>query len=257
MAEKVTAHAQSLPTDRSQRLCGLIAIETSGRTGSVAWCDGQHPPRLIELDPASRTTATLAPAIAELLADARALHRSVDMVAVASGPGSFTGVRIGVTSAKMLAYALGCRLVAVDTLAAMAGAVFRQRPNCQSVSVAINAYRQQLFVADWTRDQWTAAAEDNTLATRSRVSPVDQWPLPAAGRSDPVWAAEPAVVRSLRQTRSQEPVQGELPEIMSLWPSALDVAQLGRRLAESGHFISPLVLRPNYLRDSAAEEKLR
>lgn len=212
---------------------------------------------MIELDPASRTTATLAPAIAELLADARAQPRSVDTVAVASGPGSFTGVRIGVTTAKLLAYALGCRLVAVDTLAAMAGAAFRQRPDCQSVSVAINAYRQQLFVADWTRDQWTAATADNRLANRSRVSLVADWPLPHADRSDRLFAAEPAVVRALRQTRSLEYAEGELPAILPLWPSALDVAHLGRQLAEAGHFISPLELRPNYLRDSAAEEKLR
>src|SRR5690606_21357208 len=150
--------------------------ETSGRTGSVAWCDGQHPPQLIELDSARRTTATLAPAIAELLAAARAQHRAIDLVAVANGPGSFTGVRIGVTTAKLLAYALGCRLVAVDPLAAMAGAVFQQHPGCDSAAVAINAYRQQLFVADWTREQWVAAAQDNTLAEHSRVCSTADWP---------------------------------------------------------------------------------
>ncbi len=241
MAENVIANTQTLTTNRSQRLCGLIAIETSGRNGSVAWCDGGHPPQLIELDTASRTTATLAPAVAELLADARAQHRSVDVVAVACGPGSFTGVRIGVTTAKMLAYALGCRLVAVDTLAAMAGAVFGQQPDCESVAVAINAYRQQLFVADWTRTQWLSAAEEDALAERSRICSAADWPPQSAGSDvDQVWAAEPAVVRSLGQVNPRQHPPGELPQVVSIWPTALDVADLGRRLAMAGHFISPL-----------------
>lgn len=239
-------------------MCGLIAIETSGRTGSVAWCDGQQPPQLIELDSAQRTTATLAPALAELLAAARRQQRSIDLIAVANGPGSFTGVRIGVTTAKMLAYALGCRLVAVDTLAAMAGAAFQQNADCESVAVAINAYRQQLFVADWTRDQWLAAAQNNALAERSRVCATADWPPPAdARRGQHRCAAEPAVARSLHQTMSERPSPAAGPAIVPLWPTAVDVARLGRRLAEAGHFVSPLALRPNYLRESAAEEKLR
>jgi len=212
---------------------------------------------LIELDPATRTTASLAPALAELLAEARSQQRSVDLIAVACGPGSFTGVRIGVTSAKLLAYALGCRLVAVDTLAAMAGAVFDRQPHCDSVAVAINAYRQQLFVADWTREQWIAAAETNSLAVQSRVCVAADWPSLETAERGRVWAAEPAVARKLTPAAGGQPAVPAGPEILSAWPSALDVARLGRRLADAGHFISPMALRPNYLRDSAAEEKLR
>lgn len=237
-------------------MCGLIAIETSGRTGSVAWCDPGHPPRLIELDPASRTTATLAPAIAELLATARAQHCRIDLVAVANGPGSFTGVRIGVTSAKMLAYALGCPLVAVDSLAAMAGAVFDAHPHCDSVAVAINAYRQQVFVADWTRSQLAEAVQHNSLETHSRVGMAAEWPAAVTSPVGHLWAAEPSIARKLTATPSS-PLARVGTEVVATWPTALDVARLGRQLAEAGHFVSPMALRPNYLRDSAAEEKLR
>lgn len=238
---------------RSQRLCGLIAIETSGSAASVAWRHGEQTEQLIHLDPKRRTAATLTAAIGELLVTARQQSRSVDVIAVANGPGSFTGLRIGVTAAKMLAYALNCRLVAVDTLAAMAGAVWRAQPQCEAACVAINAYRGQLFVAHWSRADWLAAAQEDRLADASQVCSAADWHAALAKpRLGASLAAEPSVARASDGLRA-----AGTAAILSLRPTAEDVAVLGRRLADGGHFVSPLELKPNYLRDSAAEEKLR
>jgi tRNA threonylcarbamoyladenosine biosynthesis protein TsaB len=258
LAENLTAIAKSYPSERSQRFCGLLAIETSGSTGSVAWTLGDGSSRLIELDAERRTAVTLSVAIAELLADARSQNESIDVVAVAVGPGSFTGLRIGVTAAKMLAYALDSRLVAVDSLAAMAVALWRLDSDADAALVAMNAYRQQLFVARWSRSELAAAVEQNTLGIRAQLWSIAAWCDEVARSAAGVTAGSVTLAgeRSLAEC-SLDAADPYAAPITAVCPSALEVAELGRQLAAHGHFLSPFELRPNYLRDSAAEEKLR
>jgi tRNA threonylcarbamoyladenosine biosynthesis protein TsaB len=258
LAEKLTVLAQPLHRDASQRLCSLIAIETSGRVGSVALAAVDRQPRLIQLAPDRRTAVTLPAAIAGLIDQARDEDLRIDGVAVANGPGSFTGLRIGVTAAKMLAYALNCPVVAVDTLAAMAAGLWRQHPGADRTTIAINAYRQQLFVARWTKQQWTEATGNNTLAAASQLWPVARWHSEVAAAGPKITlAAEESVARSspLCGGEALGPAAGV--SVLAIWPTAQDVAQVALGLAAAGHFLSPLELKPNYLRDSAAEEKLR
>jgi len=253
-------HAGTDRTDKSQRLRGLIAIQTSGRSGSVCLRIEGHPEEVIVLDPAKRTAVTLTPAIDALLTRTRAMGGHIDLVAVATGPGSFTGLRIGVTTAKTLAYALGCRAVAVDTLAAMAGAIFRFDPAIRSACVAINAYRQQVFVAQWDRAQLAAAAQDDSLASRSEVWPVERWKdrVAAADPTDTAtrFAAESSLVRGLRPDQTLASDGGPVSDLIVVDLTAADVANLATSLANHGHTVEPMRLNPNYLRDSAAEEKL-
>ncbi len=242
--------------------CGLIAIETSGRVGSVLLELPGAPPHLIDLPASERTAVSLAGAIAECLEIGRRRAEPIGLVAVASGPGSFTGLRIGVTTAKALAYGLGCRLIGVDTLATLAGGVWRADTRCTAATVAINAYRGQLFVAHWRRDEWEAAADADTLARRSQVWSVAKWTASLtrwrtgvdgqessniADRHS-VFAAEPAVVKLTASAAGHQPI--------TLSPHAIDVAVLARRIAGGDSDVSPMRLLPNYLRESAAEEKL-
>lgn len=224
---------------------GLLAIETSGRCGSIAWTLTTGVRIQLALDPDRRSAATLAPAIRELLSEVRAAGGTPAAIAVAVGPGSFTGLRIGVTTAKTLAYALGCPVIAVDTLAAMAGAYWRLFPERDEVTVAINAYRQQVFVAAWRRQDWESASDVQALATRSEVWTTETWRAAIGARyAGGGFAAEPALA--------------ELePRVEAVYPTALDVAELGMRLLLADQTLSPFALNPNYLRDSAAEEKLR
>ena len=98
----------------------ILAIESSGRHASVAtlWGDADGT-RLIGqtlLSGDERTAQVLAPAIQQLLAAADWSPKSVELVAVTVGPGSFTGLRIGVTTAKAFAYAIGAEVLGVNTL---------------------------------------------------------------------------------------------------------------------------------------------
>jgi len=244
----------------SQRLRGLLAIETGGRTGSIAWRVSGLPPQLIQLDPDNRTAVTLAPAIAEVIAQSRRSGTAIDCVAVNVGPGSFTGIRIGVTTAKTLAYALHCRLIAVDSLAVAAGVIFDQHAAIATAYVALNAYRQQLFVAKWDRNAWDRSFQDNSHAAADEVWPVEQWHnLVAVNANASVrFAAEASVIRVPHDTDSPTPNCQTLTDTVQILEiTAQDVAEFAWRLAQHGHFIPPMNCNPNYLRDSAAEEKLR
>jgi tRNA threonylcarbamoyl adenosine modification protein YeaZ len=70
------------------------------------------------LDAHRRSAQTLAPAIVEMLSSVKVDPSQVRLVATTFGPGSFTGLRVGVTSAKTFAYAVGAEVLGVSTLAA-------------------------------------------------------------------------------------------------------------------------------------------
>lgn len=239
---------------------GLLAIESGGRSGSIAWYGSGLPPHLIALDPAKRSAVTLASAIADVIARSRHEGIPIDCVAVNVGPGSFTGIRIGVTTAKTLAYALSCRLIAVDALAVAAGILFDRQPAVATACVALNAYRQQLFVATWQRNDWQNAFQDNSHAAADEVWPAERWHNLAAITTDAsvCFAAEPSVTRFRDDTACAVPnCQSIAGTVQTLEITAEDVAQFAWRLVQHAHFVPALDCNPNYLRDSAAEEKLR
>ena len=98
----------------------LLAIETSSLVSSVALL---HEDTLrAELTIQARLTHSeqLMPYIADMLDKASVKKSQIDGVAVAVGPGSFTGLRIGLAAAQAMAYAWGCCLHGVDTLKALA-----------------------------------------------------------------------------------------------------------------------------------------
>lgn len=103
----------------------LIAIDTSGRNGSVALCRGDRDSfevlQLIMLE-GGTYSARLMPTIADLLAAHSFNKEQLDALVVVSGPGSFTGLRVGLATVKALCEVLQKPLVALSTLEAMANA---------------------------------------------------------------------------------------------------------------------------------------
>ena len=115
-----------------------------------------------------RTAQALAPALRDLLAETNWPPASIGMVAVAVGPGSFTGLRIGVTTAKAFAYAVGAEIVGVNTLEVLAS----QAPQSSSPLWAImDAQRQELFAAKFESN----GAGGITMSKETRIIPQDEW----------------------------------------------------------------------------------
>jgi len=98
----------------------FLVLETSHRVGTVALALGDTIIAERSLDDQRRHARDLAPAIDALVKAQAWRLRDLDGVIVSRGPGSYTGLRVGLMSAKALAYATGCALLAMDTFPAIA-----------------------------------------------------------------------------------------------------------------------------------------
>lgn len=98
----------------------LVAIETSGRIGSVAVARDGTVALEHQFEPGPRHGRDILPAIAGLLERLGLTRTDVDAVGVSLGPGSFTGLRIGASCAKTLAWSLGWALIGVPTMEVLA-----------------------------------------------------------------------------------------------------------------------------------------
>lgn len=96
-----------------------------------------------------RHAAQLLPLAHELLAEAGLAFADVERIAVGLGPGTFTGLRIGVATARALAQATGAELTGVSTLQALAVAAQGAAPPAAGVLAVIDARRSEVFAAGW------------------------------------------------------------------------------------------------------------
>lgn len=221
----------------------ILALETSGRSGSVAALAGNKLLLQIELDPAERSAAALAPAVRRALAQAGWPPRSVQLVAAANGPGSFTSLRIGVTTAKLLAYAAGAECLGLDTLDVIAAQMPTSIERGRLVA-AIDAGRGELFTKRFERD----AGGDWAPSGDTAIEPIDAW-LGRLSVEDVVTG--PAI----------ELLAGRLPSGVAVvedslrQPMAATVGRLAAARHAAGQRGDAWQLAPCYLRRSAAEEK--
>ncbi|MGA2962085.1 MAG: tRNA (adenosine(37)-N6)-threonylcarbamoyltransferase complex dimerization subunit type 1 TsaB [Candidatus Korobacteraceae bacterium] len=224
----------------------ILGIDTSGRDGSVALARGSGERfEVLGLMPlAGRTfSEQLIPAIAALLTGASLAKSAIDLLAVASGPGSFTGLRVGLATVKGLAEALGKPIVAVSLLAATAAAS-RQTA---SVVAALDAQRGDVYVGEYQVVHSEMPSElrmhriDEVLLTLE-----DFMALLGARIPVPVTCTPDATVeRALRQSGSPVEI---IPR-----PQADCIARLGVANYLQGLTISSEALDANYLRRSDAE----
>ncbi len=234
-----------------------LAIETTGRTGSIAVLLDESVLWQSNLDSGKRAAATLGPEIDLAIRWCKKNHHRLGFVSVADGPGSFTGLRIAVTTAKTLCYALSLPLVAVDSLAAIAASVFHHHRSIDSLLVAVNAYRGQVFHAALDRSDLLAdiaqLAEEGSLSQNwtahpgsVRIADAEGWQrVLAQRRSDQFLAGDPLPMGDLSSELLERPCD------------AIGVGLLGLRSASCDDWVDPIRLVPRYLKPSAAEEKLK
>jgi tRNA threonylcarbamoyladenosine biosynthesis protein TsaB len=125
----------------------LLALNTCGNTASVALgvAGAQEIKILATAQLAVRTySARLIPEIASLLESRQATMRDIEAIVVVNGPGSFTGIRVGLSTAKGLAEGIGVPLIAVSRLALLAGAA-----GLPHVLAAVDAGRGEYYVGEY------------------------------------------------------------------------------------------------------------
>lgn len=136
-----------------------LILETSGRS-RVGVAVGGVVVATEDLPAGRQQNRHLLPTVERLIRDCGLTPRGLTHVAVGIGPGSYTGLRVGLTAAKTLAYALGCSLVAVPTFAAIAADV----PG--TVDVIGDALQGTIYVQRFT---------DGVAAGELRIERFDEW----------------------------------------------------------------------------------
>jgi tRNA threonylcarbamoyladenosine biosynthesis protein TsaB len=216
----------------------ILAIETTDLAGSVAALESNRLLAHFDLDSSRRSAQTLAGGIATLLGKVGWQTRDVELVGVATGPGSFTGLRVGITTAKMYAYAVGAEVMGVNTLEAIA---YQAPDDLRKIWAVLDAQREQIFAAQFSR------TEDGWVGQTSL--------LDNAGWLVRLAASDAVTGPGLGKLSAQVP-HGITQIDRALWsPKAATVGRLAWRQYQSGRRDELRSLVPNYFRLSAAEEK--
>ena len=218
----------------------ILALESSARTCRIAALTGATPLAELETDTSQRSAQSLIPGIRALLDRVNWSPQQLELIVVTQGPGSFTGLRIGVMTAKTLAYATGAQILGVNTLEAVA-----VQANELPVWAVLDGQRQQLFAAKYRANP----AQPASLAGTTQVVDIDGW---LASLTPDAVISGPGLVR----IRSQLPERVRMVDQQRWTVRATTVGQLGLLHYEQGRRDDVWQMLPNYFRQSAAEEKL-
>jgi tRNA threonylcarbamoyladenosine biosynthesis protein TsaB len=219
-----------------------LAIETSGRVGSVAVGFGKDLSDEKTFSAPLRHSAELFDSIIELLAKNNNKAKQINYIYISIGPGSFTGIRISVTVAKMMALAAQCKIVAVNTSDAMTLNV--DDSNIKKIATVIDAKRGQFFMAIFERKNktWEKILADCMLTAEQFKEKFD---------NEPVWLLGEGL---LYYAKKFETDNIRILDKKYWSPRASNVFRIGSQMATEGKFADPVSLVPFYIRRPEAEE---
>jgi tRNA threonylcarbamoyladenosine biosynthesis protein TsaB len=191
----------------------LLAFDTCGEVGTVALVDLKHGATTVtcisqtEL-PGRTASASLMPAIGEMLRAAALDLRALRTLVVVHGPGSFTGIRVGLSTAKGLAHAAGVPIVAISRLAVLASLHGRQGDFLSVLDAGRNEFYARRTEREWlaSLDEITAAAEAGIpllIAEEKVEARLSAWRPRRVGPLDACAAAH-AALASVRSGESED-----------------------------------------------------
>ena len=217
----------------------ILAIDTSGPSGGITLAEAaENSFRVIESAPIAGGTfsAQLIPALATLLSKHGFTAKDLGGFAAASGPGSFTGLRVGLSAIKGLAEVLHKPIAVVSVLEALAASSER----AEKVAAALDAGRKEAFLGLYNVAGGTAVLDREQLISQGDLSGT----IRNAG-CDLLITSD----ASIAQLASATNIHVQLVPR----PGSEAVARLGARKLLAGHTISVEALDANYLRRSDAE----
>jgi tRNA threonylcarbamoyladenosine biosynthesis protein TsaB len=233
----------------------ILAFDTSGFAGSVALLEAERLLHELMLDGDRGSARTLAPAIAEVLKTVGVDASKIKLVATTVGPGSFTGLRVGVTTAKTFAYAVGAEVLGISTLEAIAYGVPLEQFSGErrEVHAVLDAQRRELFIGHF-RGADIRVCQTHELLSLTRTEPdkiiaADEW---LASLTPETIVSGPGITR----LEQRLPPGVIAVPISARQPRASIVGRLAWRDYQAGRRDDLWKLAPVYLRPSYAEEKL-
>nr|WP_318381366.1 tRNA (adenosine(37)-N6)-threonylcarbamoyltransferase complex dimerization subunit type 1 TsaB [uncultured Enterobacter sp.] len=225
----------------------ILAIDTATEACSVALLDNDTTHAHFELCPREHTQRIL-PLVQQTLNEAGVTLQQLDALAYGRGPGSFTGVRIGIGIAQGLALGAELPMIGISTLATMAQGAFRLC-GATRVLAAIDARMGEVYWAQYERDEqgiWHGEETEAVLkpeAVRERLSGLSgEWATVGTG-----WPAWPDLAQDCGLTLTDAGV---------LLPAAEDMLPLACQLLAQGNTVAVEHAEPVYLRNNVAWKKL-
>ncbi len=214
-----------LAIDTSTDNTSLAIVRDSRTVAELTWqCQRNH-------------SVELMPHLTQLLEQAGTSLGSLRGIIVARGPGSFNGLRVGVSTAKGLAFSLGVPLVGIGTLEA---AAYQHAEGGLPVCPIIGAGRGEIATALYQKegDNWCRIIEENITTVESLCSKITTRTIFCGELSEEV----------IKQTRDKLGHKAVIPSPASRLRRAGFLAELGIRRLGSGDCDPPATLQPIYLR---------
>ena len=222
----------------------ILALETSAKAVSAAVTEDGKVLASGYQDTGLTHSRTLMPIVEHILKNTDLTVQDCDVIAVAAGPGSFTGIRIGVAAAKGLAFAADKPAVGVSTLAAMA----RNVAFCDGLVIcAMDARRQQVYNAlfEAKDGQLTRLTPDRAIALEELAEELRSDPRPKTVVGDG------AKLCLAHLTAAGIPCR--LAPAHLVMQNAMSVALEAEAMAAEGKLVSAQALEPVYLRPAQAD----
>ena len=217
----------------------ILGIETTGKVGSVAIVDesGKTVNR-VTTDSMSHLRE-LVPMIKELVDELGISLNELDAIAVSVGPGSFTGIRIGLATAKTLAQTLGKKCISVNSLG-----IFKEKADSDNkVAVIYNARRGQVYGAIYGNDGSEILAPGPYM--------LDEVLEVAEAYDDIKWYGDGVIAYADRLSGMN------IAEVDEMNQSADMVCRYASLKLEDGELLDFDQLEPEYMRLPEAEQKLK
>jgi tRNA threonylcarbamoyladenosine biosynthesis protein TsaB len=221
----------------------VLAIDTSGKNGSIALArttPGPSDVEIVEVVPLTggAFSAQLVPQIAALLEKHKYSKNDLEAFAVANGPGSFTGLRVGLAAIKALAEALRKPIAAISLLEAVAWSSKAHGATRGRVLAAMDAGRGDVYVGDYELAPHLRKHSERLLSTEELVAI-------AKGKTIVTVTPDAPLAEMVRAAG----VRVEQIE----YPGGAVIARLGWEHLKRGQTVRPEELEANYIRHSDAE----
>ena len=234
----------------------ILSIDTSGSHGSIALSEGARLLLTRSLNTQQQHAQRLVVELEQLFHESGRTLSELNLIAVSLGPGSFTGVRVGVVCAKTLAFVHQCPVIGVDTLQAWALSSLAERTDHVDgiLWVVENAQRGDLFAGAY---RCSGSGPCEPVQPVSLLSASEF--LRRVGPVDFVLGPGIAIVSEQLPTERVWPARHDLSQptgsTLEGLPLASAVARIGFQEFQRRGGDDVRLLEPRYLRLSAAEEK--
>lgn len=227
----------------------LLAIDASTEACSVALTLNGKLYSRFELCPQSHSLVLL-PMVDEVLKEAGCQLQELDGLVFGQGPGSFTGVRIGIGVAQGLAFAADLNVVGVSTLQAMAQQAFRVHQKSQVIA-AIDARMSEIYTGHYVANDdgiMTVSTSEVVIAPENAAQKL--FANAENAQCYGVGTGWDAYKEAISLTKSND----DSPEI--LFPNAIDMLTIALPKFEQGKAVSAEHAQPVYVRDTVSWKKL-